>query len=148
MDQRLRPSKLVPSGFKVDRMTIVGTDVVITIRHQSPVGICSSCGRASPRVHSRYSRRVADLPLSGRRVRLIVAARRFRCDAVLCRRRIFAERFGDAVPSLSTDYLLCTLFANVNNCLLSIATIIFISLSSHLSYASAVQYSIKFNFAQ
>ena len=97
MDQRLRPSKLVPSGFKVDRMTIVGTDVVITIRHQSPVGICPSCGRASRRVHSRYSRRVADLPLSGRRVRLIVAARRFRCDAVLCRRRIFAERFGDAV---------------------------------------------------
>jgi hypothetical protein len=38
MDQRLRPSKLVPSGFKVDRMTIVGTDVVITIRHQSRLG--------------------------------------------------------------------------------------------------------------
>lgn len=97
MDQQLRPSELVPPGFKVDRMTIVETDVVITIRHQSPVGVCPSCGRASRRVHSRYCRRVADLPLSGRRVRLIVAARRFRCDAVLCRRRIFAERFGDAV---------------------------------------------------
>ena len=97
MDQRLRPSELVPSGFKVDRMTIEGTDVVIAIRHQSPVGICPSCGRASRRVHSRYCRGVADLPLSGRRVRLIVAARRFRCGAVLCRRQIFTERFGDAV---------------------------------------------------
>ena len=97
MDQRLRPSELVPPGFKVDRVTIEGTNIIITIRHRNTVGICPSCGRASRRVHSRYCRRVADLPLSGRRVRLIVVARRFRCDAVLCRQRIFAERFGDAV---------------------------------------------------
>jgi transposase len=33
--------------------------------------------------------------MSGRAVRLIVIARRFRCDAVLCRRQIFTERFAD-----------------------------------------------------
>ena len=47
MDQRLRPSELVPSGFKVDRVMIEGTDIVITIRHRNTVGICPSCGRAS-----------------------------------------------------------------------------------------------------
>jgi hypothetical protein len=35
-------------------------------------------------VHSHYQRRVTDLPLSGRIVQLMVIARRFRCDAVLC----------------------------------------------------------------
>ncbi|MGO6748281.1 hypothetical protein ACCS93_38940 [Rhizobium ruizarguesonis] len=49
-------------------------------------------------VRRRYCRQVADLPLSGRRVRLLVRTRRFTCDAVLCGRQIFAERFGDVLP--------------------------------------------------
>jgi len=48
-------------------------------------------------VHSRYHRRVSDLPLSGRSVQLLVVARRFRCDAVLCGRQIFVERFASDV---------------------------------------------------
>ncbi|WP_253609761.1 MULTISPECIES: transposase family protein [unclassified Bradyrhizobium] len=42
--------------------------------------MCPSCGTVSRRVHSRYRRRVTDLPLSGRIVQLLVIARRFRCD--------------------------------------------------------------------
>jgi transposase len=40
---------------------------------------------------------VTDLPLSGRIVQLLVIARRFRCDAVLCGRQIFTERFAEGV---------------------------------------------------
>ena len=36
-----------------------------------------------------------DLPLGGRAVSLIVNARRFRCSAPHCKRRIFTERFDD-----------------------------------------------------
>ncbi|MBY5827676.1 transposase family protein [Rhizobium leguminosarum] len=57
---------------------------------------CPAWRRISRTVRSRYCRQVADLPLSGRRVRLRVRTRRFTCDAVLCGRHIFAERFGDA----------------------------------------------------
>jgi hypothetical protein len=32
-------------------------------------------------------------------VQLVVAARRFRCDAVLCGRRVFTERFVEGIPS-------------------------------------------------
>ncbi len=49
------------------------------------------------RVHSRYTRRPADLPVAGRPVRLELIARRFRCEAVLCGRRIFVERFDPNV---------------------------------------------------
>ena len=40
---------------------------------------------------------MTDLPLSGRIVQLLVIARRFRCDAVLCGRQIFTERFAEEV---------------------------------------------------
>uniref|UniRef100_UPI003857D69A hypothetical protein n=1 Tax=Rhizobium ruizarguesonis TaxID=2081791 RepID=UPI003857D69A len=49
-------------------------------------------------VRGCYCRQVADLPLSGRRVRLLVRTRRFTGDAVLCGRQIFSERFGDVLP--------------------------------------------------
>jgi transposase len=69
----------------------------ITVRSARDFGHCPSCGAVSRRVHSRYQRRVADLPLAGRSVVLLVLARRFRCDAVLCSRQIFTERFADGV---------------------------------------------------
>jgi transposase len=40
---------------------------------------------------------VTDLPLSGRIVQLLVIARRFRCDGVLCGRKVFTERFAEGV---------------------------------------------------
>ena len=72
----------------------------LPVRACGSVGLAPSCGTVSQRVHSRYRRRVTDLPLSGRIVELLVIARRFRCDAVLCGRQIFTERFeGVLAPS-------------------------------------------------
>jgi transposase len=60
---------------------------------------CPLCRTLSARIHSRYDRKLNDLPISGRRVQLVVRARRFFCDAGSCSRRIFAERFeGIALP--------------------------------------------------
>lgn len=94
MPQGLRACALVPRGFVVDGTTRTASDVVITVRVAAPTSVCPDCGTASRRIHSRYRRRVADLPISGRPVRLVAIARRFHCDAVRCGRRIFAERFG------------------------------------------------------
>ncbi len=47
-------------------------------------------------VQRELQRRVTDLPLLGRIVQLVVVARRFRCDAVLCGRQI-TERFPEGV---------------------------------------------------
>ena len=70
---------------------------VITVRRSSRSSPCPGCRTSSERIHSRYLRRVADLPLAGRPVRLVVVARRFRCGADLCGRRMFTERFEDGV---------------------------------------------------
>jgi len=92
-----RPPELVPLGFVVEATENAGTETVITIRHGSHSNPCPGCGTHSRRVHSRYQRQLADLPMCGRSVRLLLTARRFHCDAVLCARRIFTERFHEDV---------------------------------------------------
>src|SRR5579859_273134 len=95
MQRALRPSALVPRGFDVERAVCDGATTVITVRPTSDTNLCPGCGASSGRIHSRYQRRLTDLPLAGRRVRLVVVARRFRCVTVMCGRRIFTERFDD-----------------------------------------------------
>lgn len=97
MQQALQRSSLVPRGFVVESACYEGDKAVIVVRASGRVGLCPSCGTVSRRVHSRYRRRVTDLPLCGRVVELLVVARRFRCDAVLCGRQIFTERFADGI---------------------------------------------------
>ena len=95
MQRALRPSALVPRGFDVESAVCDGAATVITVRPTSDTSLCPGCGASSGRIHSRYQRRLTDLPLAGRPVRLVVVARRFRCVTVMCGRRIFTERFDD-----------------------------------------------------
>lgn len=99
MPRAIRGASLVPAGFSVDRVTRTKNGIEIAVHGSRRAGTCPSCGTISRRVHSRYRRQVADLPVSGQCVRVIVAARRFRCDAVLCGTQIFTERFPpDVLP--------------------------------------------------
>ena len=95
MGQHLRVSEVVPGGFIVDDVADTESGIRICLRASSARSFCPGCGTTSTRVHSRYTRQLADLPLSGRPVHLLIRARRFHCDAVLCPRRIFTERFDD-----------------------------------------------------
>ena len=90
-------SSLIPSGLSVERFENVDGVLIVTAAARSREANCPSCGRASRRLHSRYVRQVSDLPSAGRRVRLSLITRRFRCDLTGCRRKIFAERFDDSV---------------------------------------------------
>jgi hypothetical protein len=93
MDHALDRRQLVPPGFSVLRSQIMESGVRLVVSPVASFGICPWCGPRSVRIQSRYRRLVADLPISGRRVELQVMVRRFHCDAVLCGRRIFCERF-------------------------------------------------------
>lgn len=65
-----RPSALVPAGTVVEDARQEGEVTVITVRAAASEAACPSCGALARRVHSRYVRTLADLPLSGRVVRL------------------------------------------------------------------------------
>jgi len=90
-------SSLVPRGFVVDDATSDEASALIMVRSVAVSSACPGCGTQSGRVHSHYRRHLADLPIAGRPVRVMVLARRFYCVAVLCGRRVFTERFAPDV---------------------------------------------------
>ena len=90
----LRRRNLVGSGYSMACHTIKGRPTTLTGGNKREPWR-RGCGTRSARVHSRYHRRVTDLPIAGRALRRLVVARRFYCDAVMGGRRIFAERFAD-----------------------------------------------------
>ena len=93
----LRASELVPAGFRVEKVEFDAERVVVSIRASAASCPCPLCGAMARRVHSRYLRKVADLPVAGRFTEIALLARRFICDESACPRRVFAERFGGAV---------------------------------------------------
>jgi transposase len=98
----IRISSLVPSGLVMESVSDSSDSIIIAVRAESGVAECPLCGARSSRIHSRYDRQAADLPCAGKEIRLRVITRRFVCEVPHCRRRIFAERFGDDVlPSRS-----------------------------------------------
>ena len=73
--------------------------IILTLASRSRSTPCPLCGRQARRTHSRYERRLADLPWGEHRVAIRLKVRRLFCDNVRCERRIFAERLpGIAAP--------------------------------------------------
>jgi transposase len=66
--------------------------ILIRVRSSANSCRCPSCERPSRRVHSRYRRKLSDLPWQGLRVHVVWSTRRFFCDADECSQKIFAER--------------------------------------------------------
>jgi transposase len=58
---------------------------------------CPVCAVFTPRVHSRYTRTLADLPWGTARVRWQLLVRKFVCTNAQCSRRIFTERLPGVV---------------------------------------------------
>lgn len=97
----MRPGRyhhsLLPSGLAIACIKIGGSEIVAAARSRLASSPCPACGRVSTRVHSRYRRCLADLPAHGRRVRINLEVRRFRCGRSSCPMKIFAERFDDEI---------------------------------------------------
>src|SRR5947199_3482745 len=73
----------------------VAFEITLTLRTTSPTASCPTCGSASSRIQSRYTRTLRDLPSSGRPIRLIMHVRRFFCKESTCAQKIFTERLPD-----------------------------------------------------
>ena len=88
---------LAPCGLAIERIETEADKLLIVTRPLSTGAACPICGTMSARIHSRYRRLLTDLPSQGRRVLVTIGARRFRCIATDCPRRIFAERLETTV---------------------------------------------------
>ena len=93
------------AGVVVDRVERWPGLVCLSVRSRSGEAPCPRCRAVSCRVHSRYTRRLADAAIGGQRVVIRLAVRRFFCEAAECPARTFAEQ----VDGLTTAYARRTL---------------------------------------
>jgi transposase len=80
------------AGVVVEDVAVAAGLLLVTARARAATAACPGCGAASGRVHSRYSRTLADAAIGGRQVEIVLAVRRFFCAAPDCRRKTFAEQ--------------------------------------------------------
>jgi transposase len=84
----------------VDSVEHGGDLVTFRVRARAGDAVCPGCRRRSSRVHARYQRHLADLPLGGRRALVIAHIRRFKCVNPRCAQSTFSEQ----IPGLTAPF--------------------------------------------
>ncbi|WBO61399.1 transposase family protein [Streptomyces camelliae] len=82
-------------AVRVERVWVEGDAVRISARTRELMVACTDCGRDSTRVHSRYTRTLADRAVGGRPLLINLSVRRLFCDGPRCGRRTFAEQVDE-----------------------------------------------------
>ena len=89
----LAPLFRLPERMLLRTLRVSSTLVCVEAASRGPSSSCPVCQTPSERVHSYYTRTLADLPCVGRRVVLHLQVRKFRCRNEQCPQHVFAERF-------------------------------------------------------
>jgi transposase len=92
----------------LDSIEIQDQTIIVHLHATSPTAMCSQCGTAGSRVHSRYERTIADVAFGERNLVLKLLVRKWICPEASCSRHIFAERFPEFVQRYArmTDRLI------------------------------------------
>lgn len=88
----INPFLALPSGLELTSVSSQEGTLCVSLLSTQPFSRCPMCGSVATRIHSRYQRKLADLPSGGQPVRFLLSVRKFFCDAPPCRRKIFTER--------------------------------------------------------
>jgi transposase len=86
-----------PTSIRLEKIIQHHSSLTLVVKATRRQSECPRCHRLSTRVHSYYTRQVADLPWHGVAVRLDLLTRRFRCKNSLCTKRVFCERLPRVV---------------------------------------------------
>src|SRR3954453_20274525 len=86
-----------PEAIRLEKIIQHESSLTLVVRVKRMQAEFPRCHHASTRVHSYYTRSVADLPWHGVAVRLDLRTRRFRCQNSLCTKRVFCERLTRVV---------------------------------------------------
>lgn len=93
-------SHLIGAPLSPTDLVFTADLIVVALTSGARTAPCPVCGRLSDRPHSRYRRALADLPLGGRQLVLILTLHKFHCPNAGCPRHIFCER----VPTLAAAH--------------------------------------------
>jgi transposase len=94
---------LIPNISEVALICLRPKDgaIQMLLRASRSFSVCPICGTASRRIHSRYMRKLGDLPWEKLPVLILLSARRFFCVEASCRRTIFTEQLPGTVARYS-----------------------------------------------
>lgn len=94
------PGFLLPDATAL-RLNTITTEptgaLTIVVATVQSTAACPTCQQSMTRVHSHYTRTVADLPWADHAIRLALHTRKFFCTTTTCRCRIFTERLPTVV---------------------------------------------------
>src|ERR1700682_2006819 len=88
----VKPALALPVGLELVGLEQIDNLLTLTVVSTQMSCCCPLCGTKATRVHSRYTRQIADLPCGGQRVRLLLQVRKYFCTEPTCARKIFVER--------------------------------------------------------
>jgi transposase len=104
----VKPVLALPEGFHLVGVEKRNDVFTVTLVSTQISPCCPLCGSAAKRIHSRYTRHVADLPCAGQSIRLLIQVRKYVCEESTCPRKIFAERLAPFVePFVRVTKRLC-----------------------------------------
>ena len=84
---------VLPKQLRTEALAVEDGTIIVRAAAAAPAARCPACGDLAQRLHSRYTRTLADLPWAGIPVCLRVTVRKVYCDNPAWARSIFAERF-------------------------------------------------------
>ena len=66
--------------------------IYIYCQRESEMAECPYCGVISGKIHRKYNREIADLPIAQYKVNLVVVVKKYTCANPECRHKRFSER--------------------------------------------------------
>lgn len=81
------------NDFLVENLEFDEDKVLITLNPTNNESKCPCCEEKSDKIHSRYRRKLLDLPMLDKSTKIILNSRRFFCNNPNCSRKIFSEQF-------------------------------------------------------
>src|SRR5262245_42524568 len=87
----------LPQGLGMTGACKEEASLLVQVVSEQVAACCPLCGQPSGAVHSRYRRRLKDVPCGGQAVCLQLTVHKFFCRNFQCPRKIFTERIPQFV---------------------------------------------------
>lgn len=84
--------KLLDENLEYIDHKIIEDTIYINVKSSKVEAYCPECNTASKRIHSRYQRSFQDLPISGKKIVIILNNRKFFCNNQDCNKKTFSEK--------------------------------------------------------
>lgn len=81
--------------LKLEKIIQQSDAITVVMSSRQVAAACPSCQIIASKIHSRYERKLADLPWQGIAVRIRLQVRKFFCHNEECQQRIFCERLPE-----------------------------------------------------